>query len=192
MTTTPNWFANGVGNFSQVLEPDFGKPNYSALQVGAFVGHASLWLVKMLLDGEGSSLDDVDTWLGSDEQAHQVLDFGNIEAEYDQRVGEWLATGKVRKHKMTSDQFFASDVRGEYDFIYIDGDHHAAQVYTDAVNAHRELKSGGILAFDDLTWTAGTGNQSDDPALGIWSFQHDFGSNYEVLIQNHQLWLRKS
>lgn len=191
MTEAPNWFSFGQLNFAEILRPDFGKPGYSALQVGAFAGHASWWLVMMLLNGEGSSLDDVDTWLGSDEEAHHRLDFSLVEAEYDNRVGAWLTAGKIRKHKMTSDEFFAQGLGSRYDFIYIDGDHHAAQVYKDGANAHPLLKSGGILAFDDLTWSAGTGNDADDPAPGIRKFQNDFGKNYEVLTENTQLWLRR-
>jgi len=39
-----------------------------------------------------------------------------------------------------------------FDFIYIDGDHHASAVLEDAVLCFPLLKDGGLLIFDDYLW----------------------------------------
>ncbi len=44
--------------------------------------------------------------------------------------------------------------KSQYDFIYIDADHTTVGVLLDAELSWPLLKSGGIMAFDDLTWGA--------------------------------------
>lgn len=188
----PNWFGHVRDTFVEQLSPLYGAKDFTALQVGAYAGHASEWLLAFLLTDEGSRLDDVDTWLGSDEAEHHALDFTEIEREYRERLKHWLALGQVSAFKMTSDDFFRMSCPvEEYDFIYIDGDHRSHQVLRDAINADAGLKHGGILAFDDYSWSAGTGVDADNPKLAIDAFLATFGRYYEVLHEGQQVWLRK-
>ena len=58
-------------------------------------------------------------------------------------------------HRMTSDDFFAQvDSNQEWDIIFIDGLHHADQVYRDIENALMHLKSGGCVVCHDLSPTS--------------------------------------
>ena len=188
MTEFPNWFAvTAEENFATALSPLEGKPNLRFAQIGVFTGDASLWLLKSVLTGENCRLDDVDTWAGSDEEAHSAMNFGEVERVYDEKVA--LYASNVRKHKMTSRTFF-KECDTEYDFIYIDADHTAQGVLEDAVDAHRHLKVGGILGFDDYTWHSGKG-VLHDPELAINAFGMFYQEKYEVLFANAQVWLRK-
>jgi hypothetical protein len=185
--TQPSWFvATAQNNFANYLQPLMKQDELRILQIGAFTGDATDWMLYFLC-GNHCVVDDVDTWEGSME--HDGIDFGEIEAIYDSRFGGQLFIGMLNKHKMTSDQFFDTlDPEVQYDFIYIDGDHRAEVVARDADNAHQHLKVGGILAFDDYQWDGGFG---DGPKPAIDAFLEDLGDHYEVLCQDWQVWLKR-
>lgn len=51
--------------------------------------------------------------------------------------------------KKTSDEFFKSNKK-TFDICFIDGLHHAEQVYKDAINCLKFLNEGGIILFHDM------------------------------------------
>ena len=62
MTTYPNWFECYADRYFKAhLTPLAGLPGLRFLQIGAFTGDASLWLLTNILTGPGSTLVDVDT-----------------------------------------------------------------------------------------------------------------------------------
>lgn len=184
----PNWFTAGYAEsmFTQHLSPHAGKEDFRVLQIGAYCGDASEWLLKNILTGKGSHLVDVDTWEGSDEEAHQSLDWDAVRAFYAERMTQFY---NFTVFVGTSDAYF--DMRAEkvFDFIYIDGSHQTSQVLRDAVNADRFLKVGGMIAFDDYRWTDGSRNT---PSPAIDAFLRCFENTYEVIDVGLQVWVRKT
>lgn len=165
------------------------QPHLAFLQVGAFTGDASKWLLDNILTGMESYLVDVDTWQGSpNESIHMAMDFSDVEKTYDAKLSVYST---VFKHKMTSDAFFSIN-KSKYDFAYIDADHTAAAAYTDGVNAWNNLKPNGILAFDDYTWGDGLPDQSLAPRQGIDLFLDRYNGQYNLLTKNTQVWIRKN
>ena len=187
MSDFPNWFnITAKVNFEALIPNSLrGNPEARALQVGAYTGDATEWMANKT----EWTIDDVDTWEGSQEDAHEQIDFNEVESVYDSRHKE---NEYVHKWKMTSDSFFNDYAHepGEYDFIYIDGDHTASQTAKDGLNALPLLKSGGIIAFDDYTWQSGKGSYYD-PRPGIDSFHHICQELVEVLVVNGQAWFKK-
>ena len=58
-------------------------------------------------------------------------------------------------HRLTSDEFFDQvDSNLKWDIIFIDGLHHADQVYRDIQNALNHLKQGGSVVCHDLSPTS--------------------------------------
>jgi len=51
-------------------------------------------------------------------------------------------------HRLTSDAFFIINTH-DWDLIFIDGLHTAEQTYTDMVNAHNTLTTGGFIVVHD-------------------------------------------
>ena len=80
----PNWFNSlAVKNFAVVLLKEFRKDeSLRFLQIGAYTGDASRWMLDHVLGPQGL-LVDVDTWEGSDEPAHHEMDFKRVEEIYD-------------------------------------------------------------------------------------------------------------
>jgi hypothetical protein len=166
----PTWFAHyAQGYFERHLRPLASRAGLRFLQVGAFTGDASLWLLDNILTGPGSVLVDVDTWQGSDEPEHEAFDWRDVERTYDLRTRPYRVSERLIKIVATSDDFFAGAPFRQFDFAYIDGAHTADQVARDGANAFARLAPGGLLAFDDYQWKSGKGT-AHDPGPGIDTF----------------------
>ena len=179
----PNWFNyTAKENFEKFLIPLAGQENLTLLQLGAYTGDASIWMINNL---GLLNLFDVDTWEGSDEDAHKEMDFSEVERVYDEKV-----QGRAHKKKMTTVDYLLNNRLYQYDFIYIDADHTTVGVLMDAELSFPLLKSGGIMAFDDYTWGAEMPPHLT-PGLGIDLFLERHIDEYETLIVNHQVWIKK-
>ena len=185
----PNWFASdGEANFRKYL-PHLAQVPCRLLQIGAYTGDATLWMVENILRKEGSVLVDVDTWEGSDERAHHEMNWSSVENIYDVKTQKAREDRKVVKFKSTSDNFFKNN-RQSYDFIYVDGDHTAYGVMKDATSAYECLKPGGIIAFDDYLWV-GAKDPADRPQMAIDAFLSIYRKRVDLLHKQYQCWVRK-
>lgn len=173
--------------FSKHLPTYIGKP-IKALQIGAYTGDATVWLFENVLTHPESSLTDVDTWEGSDEQAHSLLNWKSVEDTYDSKTTKYAEASSLRKVKSTSDEFFASN-KDIYDFIYVDGDHTAASVLKDGINAIKFLAPGGVIAFDDYMWRSGKG-PTYDPYPAIDAILNAFRDQFDIIELGLQVWIR--
>lgn len=190
--TWPNWFNAGYAEalFTKRLWPLHGKPGLRFLQIGAFSGDASAWLLEHILTGQGSTLTDVDTWEGSPlDPGIAGIDFGAVHSYYNSRVA---ADPRVTIYEGTSDAFFddlhLTRQETAYDFIYVDGAHDSEHVLRDAVNADRYLRQGGLIAFDDYLWGR---HLADRPEVAIDAFRRCYTRRYQVLEEGLQVWVRK-
>jgi predicted O-methyltransferase YrrM len=201
MTQYPNWFNQYADRFfAHHLTSLAGRPGLRFLQIGAFTGDATVWLFDYILTGRHSLLVDVDTWAGSDEPAHDAFDFADVEQVYDERTRSLIESGRLMKFKGTSLEFFRSRAVLDglfdlFDFIYIDGDHTAVGVLSDAVHAYPLLKVGGLIAFDDYLWKSGKGRLFD-PGAAIDVVADLYSDRLERLDappgeQDQQVWFRK-
>lgn len=161
----PNWFEPYARPlFEKYLLPLAGKPDLRFLQVGAYTGDATVWLLERVLGGEGSTLTDVDTWRGSDEPEHQVLDWADVQRVYLSRTQEYKAYGRLLTFVGNSFSYLKS-ASELFDFVYIDGDHDPMQVLHDGMMAIPLVKPGGLLAFDDYQWTPHGGGPGPGAAV---------------------------
>ena len=149
----PNWFSTTANHYFQKHLLPLAGTKLRALQIGAFTGDASVWLLENVLTHEESKLFDVDTWQGSDEEMHKDFYWVDVEKVYDEKVSPY--GDKLVKNKMTSVDFLINNKPPKYDFIYIDGDHTTFGTFLDAMLSWVWLKTGGIMAFDDYQWGEG-------------------------------------
>jgi len=182
----PNWFEQiAKENFTRHLAEFKGKP-VSFLQIGAFTGDASKWMLEEILTHPDSTLTDVDTWRGSDEEVHKQMDFSDVRDVYNKKLSGFK---NVRKYKGTSDEFFAENYL-DYDFIYVDGDHTAFGVMKDLINSFNCLNSGGILGCDDYQWSEGRG-PFYEPRPAIDAFFNMARDKVQVIELGWQVWFKK-
>jgi predicted O-methyltransferase YrrM len=184
----PNWFKiTAQENFERFLTPLKGKFGLTFLQLGAYTGDASVWMCKNILTGDQSRLIDVDTWEGSDEEAHESIDFNEVEEIYLSRCRHL----KVAPYKASTVEYLKKfNERFLFDFIYIDADHTTVGVLLDAELSWPLLKSGGIMAFDDYTWGSHLPAHLA-PKLGINLFIARHQGQFETLVVNGQVWIKK-
>jgi len=190
VTDYPNWFEYVRPNFEEFLTPLAGKDDLKFLQLGVFTGDASVWLAENILTGKSCWLIDVDTWEGSAEEAHESMDFDDVLDTYKAKVEPYK--DKITSFR-SSTTWYLHGVRRppSYDFIYVDADHTTVGVLLDAELAWPALKSGGIMAFDDYTWSHHTGDPRLAPQVGIDLFLHRHELDVQILTKNSQVWLRK-
>ena len=188
-TIYPNWFASvAQHNFEKFLGPLAPVPDLKFLQLGVFTGDASEWMLKNILTRPGDWLLAVGTWKGSDESAHDAMDFDDVYKTYKKRMEKYQHIRSVRN---TTTNFLNANDEPKFDFIYIDADHTADGVLADARGAWRLLKTGGIMAFDDYLWTHESGDPRLAPKSGIDTFLDEQGDNYDLLEYGYQVWLVK-
>ena len=187
----PNWFNHTAkGNFEKFLTPMADKRHLRFLQLGVYTGDASLWLAQNILTQKTSFLVDVDTWKGSDEDAHHEMDFEDVYNTYLAKIVGYEKT-IVPKRCKTVEYFINLSEYAHYHFIYIDADHTTVGVLVDGVLSWRLLEVGGIMAFDDYTW----GQELPPhlaPALGIDLFLERHEGEYETLEVGQQYWIRRT
>ena len=192
MTDYPNWFEFVRPNFEEFLTPLAGKDDLKFLQLGVFTGDASVWIAENILTGEGCWLIDVDTWEGSAEEAHESMDFDDVLEVYLSKIEKYRDVVEVETYRTTTTWFLSSRRKDpDYDFIYIDADHTTVGVLLDAELSWPQLKSGGIMAFDDYLWGHHTGDPRLAPQVGIDLFLHRHELDYQLLTKNSQVWIRK-
>jgi predicted O-methyltransferase YrrM len=182
----PNWFDSQKYNFENHLTKFKGKPNLKFLQVGAYTGDASDWLLTSILLDPSSTLTDVDTWEGSDEREHKAMDFNAVYGIYLNRMDKYENVMSLKGDS----SYVLPNLKEKYDFIYIDGDHTEKAVYRDATNAWPLLKAEGILAFDDYLWGQDV-HPSLRPMLAIDRFLEEKQGEYVLLSQDYQVWVQK-
>jgi len=188
----PNWFAkSAIDNFATYLIQDAGLPDLRYLQLGAYTGDASVWLMENILTHPSSHLYDVDTWEGSDEADHKSMDFEDVHKTYLSKTYLWQHDGSIYKYRSTTLYFLRNQsMRDKFDFIYIDADHTTVGVLLDAELSWPLLKSGGIMAFDDLTWGEHL-PPSHSPKAGILLFAERHREEFDLVVANTQYWIKK-
>ena len=189
----PNWFAvTAQHNFEKHLLSLAGQEGLHFLQLGVYTGDATEWLCKNILTGKNSWLHDVDTWEGSDEEAHESIDFSEVIKIYKSRI---YNNAPVTPCTSTTTDYllaYGSDrpLGGYFDFIYVDADHTTVGVLLDAELSWPLLKSGGIMAFDDYNWgNALPLHLRPKPGIDLFMLRHE--GEYELLEKNEQVWIKK-
>ena len=190
MTDYPNWFEQSAKhNFEQFLTPLAGTVNVRYLQLGVYTGDASVWLCENILTAYWNLLYDVDTWKGSDEPAHESINFDEVYEIYRVKTEDY---SPIRTFRQTTTEYLMDGGADQpFNFIYIDADHTTVGVLLDGELSWPLLKSGGIMAFDDYTWGHESGDPRLAPQVGIDLFLHRHQGEYELLAKNTQVWIKK-
>jgi hypothetical protein len=192
---TRDWFSHNIPSWQRWLANLSGKPGLRALEIGSFEGRATTWLLENVLTDETSRIDCIDP-------------FGKVYyRRFLANITPWR--DRVTVHRALSTAVLPT-LRGEFDIIYVDGDHRPFAILSDAVLSWPRLKVGGTLIFDDYLfvphefdrqlngeWTeaAALAQIAEYPALcpktAIDGFLAAMTGQYELLGQDYQLALRK-
>lgn len=184
----PNWFANVQESFERNLSRFSGQDNINFLQIGAYTGDASLWMLEKILTGSNSSLYDLDTWAGSDEEIHKTFNWAEIENTYMSKIEKFNNVNKLRGDSKAILPSMLDDKRNFFDFVYVDGSHKLMDVYDDARYSWQLLKVGGLMSFDDYGWNG----MNVEVQMGADRFLYDVHNQVRIIERGLQLWVEKT
>lgn len=183
MNFTEDWFSHNVPNFETCMSAIPDKKLF--LEIGAFEGRATCWLLENGLVDKGSIVC-VDPFSGSLE--HGGIDMLAVEARFWSNIREVeKPTQTVSLMRTTSYKALAEMIwsKYEFDFIYVDGVHSAEGALTDACMAWGLLKQGGVMLFDDYLYP------HEPTKVGIDAFLLSFEGHYDIILNNYQLAVKK-
>jgi predicted O-methyltransferase YrrM len=163
-TFTNDWFSQNIPVWDHLLTPIAPQ---RILEIGAFEGRATCYLIAKFNGGGELEIHCVDTWEGGVE--HDRGTMAEVETRFDSNIERALTQVarpvRVIKHKKMSGQALAGLIAaghsGRFDVIYVDGSHQAPDVLTDAVLAFPLLRVGGYMIFDDYLWSMENPGQQD-------------------------------
>ena len=193
------WFDGMIPGWYQIFDHvKQEKEIKDVLEVGCYEGRASVFVLENYL-GKGDTYTVVDTFGGTLEEhgmkgtaerlkesdfiydnfSHNISFFPDIDFTTYRDRSEYRLPKLVEEGKT-------------YDFIYIDASHRADDTLVDAYYAHKMLRPGGLLIFDDFGWKS----KSDDrlvasPEFGIRAFVSMYEEDYTVIGHGYQLALVK-
>ncbi len=165
---TTDWFGRYPDYWTQL----FAEAGWRAdlprrvLEIGSFEGRSAAWMLDHLLQHPDSRLDCVDTFPD-----------GDAPHSYWHRFKANVLDGP-HGHKVTATAtpslpYLAralADGR-QYDFIYVDGSHRAADVLEDLVLAFHATTPGGIIICDDYLIAPRTAELTlDSPKIAVDAF----------------------
>ena len=184
-------FELGVGCYLQELA---GVPDLTFVEIGCFEGRTSVWLLEHILTGPGSWLICIDPfekveWLPGTTQVSFPKFLANIAPYRDQvAVAKAPSWDALRTLRYTID---GTQIVGEVDFVYVDGDHRRQACLEDMVLAWRWLRKGGIMAMDDYDWRDGPTEDKDLPRQAIDAFLLCYAEELAVLHKGYEVVVRK-
>lgn len=151
---TTEWFKTHEPHWDRMLKPWAAKrPPLRILEVGSFEGRSSCWLLDNLMSDRRAQLTCIDPWPARSSVREFTED---MEAAYQRFQRNIAASGKaeqvevIREHSAVALRTLPD---AGFDLIYLDGDHGADAVAEDTRHAHRLLKDGGLLLWDDYYWS---------------------------------------
>jgi predicted O-methyltransferase YrrM len=178
---TDDWFSDDVPVWEVATAAFKGKPGIHYLEVGAFEGRSALWAVENILTDPTARATVIDPCLG----------------EYATRLQRNIAksgqAARIQLIKGYSQTALRALPVGEFEIVYIDGSHVAADVLEDAVLSWRLLKKGGLMIFDDYGWSGWkeTLPPRERPGPAIDVFFAFFADSFDVVHRGYQVILRK-
>jgi predicted O-methyltransferase YrrM len=192
-----DWTSTNAPTWYRELEKYKDQPNINFLEIGCFQGRSTVWLLENILTHQSSTITCVDTFEGSIEHHTEAIYQDMIPTLYEtfcHNTSYFEDKVIIKRNKSQDVLKELNDKKEYYDFIYIDGDHHAAAVLEDAVLAFPLLKHNGILIFDDYHWGAHMVNGKlnlDVPRPAIDAFLSIYANKIEVIGTGGQIMLRK-
>lgn len=135
---TSDWLTAKLKHWRKHLTEFEGVPT-RAIEVGSYEGRSALWLLDHVLTHCESDLTCIDPWPARD-----------IENRFDRNTA---GRNQIRKVKGYGQQELRKLPCGQFDLIYIDGDHSTPGTMTHSVLSWELLRNGGVLIWDDYLWT---------------------------------------
>jgi predicted O-methyltransferase YrrM len=185
-----DWFSCNIESLMLLLERFKGKEHIRALEIGCFDGRSTVWFLENILTHGSSSITCIDHFKGGKDHEHFNVDISGSHRRFLSNTNAWKWRIALLDDDSHKELVRLKVFRLEYEFIYIDGSHLAADVLEDAVLSWRLLKPGGIMIFDDYDWK-NMPEPLDNPGPGIDAFLSVYAGKFKELSRGHQVAIEK-
>lgn len=130
------------------------------LEIGSYEGASACYLIDVLSRKAPLEIHCIDHWHGGIEHRAAAIDMALVERRFLRNTAISVANSlfpvDLHIHKGSSESclgaLLSRQPKPQFDFIYVDGSHQAADVLLDASMAFRLLRVGGIMVLDDYLW----------------------------------------
>jgi predicted O-methyltransferase YrrM len=174
-----DWFSPHIPHWSRILADYKNKPDVHYLEVGVYEGRALIWMLENVLTHSTANATVIDIF--PEDLEERFLKNLNLSGFAD----------KVTVIKGSSQIELKNLAPNTFDIIYIDGDHSAPAVLTDAVLSWLLLKEGGILIFDDYKYKLKERPPERRPLISIDTFVGCFKEYVDSIYADKQYIIRK-
>jgi predicted O-methyltransferase YrrM len=174
---TVDWASRHFPVWAKWLAPFKNRPA-SALEIGSYEGRSAIWFLQNILNHPKSRLICIDRWRDADVHRRFLknISASNVVARCEVHKGE--TNSRMR------------NLHTRFDFAYVDADHRAHALLSDAVMTWPLLNARGVLILDDYLWQDPEG-KTMPPKVGIDAFLKVFVGQYELLHKSWQVIIRK-
>ena len=177
------WFYQNVPYMHLFLLNQKNKIKY-ILEIGSYEGQSAFFFLKYF---KNSSITCVDIW-EDQESNYKNINFKNIEETFDKNL--YNLQSRIIKKKKTSNFFFKTNFKKDFDLVFIDGSHYIKHVYQDAVNSFKCLRLGGYILFDDYLFNYRSQSNSH-PIFAINKFLKKYRKKIKIIAIYRQVLIKK-
>ena len=176
--------------WDRYLDKLVGK-KINCLDIGAFTGASSCWMLNNLCTHPYSRVFSVDIWdytddYGSDDNAH-------IEKKFDDSIQHTGKQDQNIKMKIKSEEAILRFKQFDYiifDLIFISGSFEAKDIMKDAILGWDILDEGGIMIFDNFRWEE-LEDEYYKPRIAIETFITMYTPQLKKLHTKYQYFVQK-
>lgn len=176
---TSNYFEGARLNFDRCVSM-LGRVD-RVLEIGAHEGQSACYILQNLLTHNG-------TLISIDPMFHETTRLRYMANTQAAKTPEQTVQTIHDRSVIALARLVAQ--RQQFDFVYVDGDHHNQTVIADAVMGWQLLAPGGIMLFDDY-YPVPVNGYFAGPKAGIDAFCMLYNTSFEWVITNHQIGIRK-
>jgi predicted O-methyltransferase YrrM len=192
------------------LLPIGTEEEFHILEIGSFEGKSTIWFIENLLKNKNSTITCIDPWVSYDQKNNSLNSYGNnilkedlidnsegyvFSNEYETFIKNITKTNRLTQiniMKGFSDVLLPNLIlnKQKYNIIFIDGNHTAPYVMSDAVMSWKLLDINGIMIFDDYLWELDK-PETLRPKIAIDSFIKNYSDYLQVCWSDYRKVIKK-
>ena len=178
------WFLNNFEIFNYFL-PKNKNEKFNYLEIGCFEGLSSFYVLSQF---KFVNAYFVDIWDEPNKNSKSLTgDFNKVEKLFDENLSKFNFT-KIKDDSVISMRKLLRK-NMNFDFIYIDGSHNGEDILSDAIEAFKILKKGGLIFFDDfLQYEL---NRKIQSYVGIEKFLELHSNDLQIVFFQNNLVVKK-